>query len=115
MKKKINEINEMIGMILTLKDFEYVAKMRELNDVIWRMGEKNLYRSYKNENYVLPTIILSCLLIFLNNGLACVIALNIFVQLMCFLNNLSLDLDKNTLLKRKSYKEYRRKYMHMDV
>ena len=90
-------------------DYEYVNRMKAKNDIHWRNGEEILYFHWRNKEYILPTIVICALLIFIKDGLACDIVVICAVLYKCHLNNLKLDNSPRILKERESYRKFREK------
>lgn len=95
-----------------MRDINYINEQKMKNDWLWQQTEKYLYYSYKNQNYILPTLIASFFLIFTKGGFYCVALIIIFDIYLCYKNNRELDNDPATLKKRKAIRGYREKYMN---
>lgn len=94
-----------------MKDIKYINEQKNKNDWLWEQEERYLYYSYKNKNYILPTLIACPFLLIINDGIVGIILLVMFVMCLCKKNNLELDRDPYILKKRESIKEYRKEYM----
>lgn len=99
-----------------LNYLKYSNLMAKVNDDLWRKKEKYLYNSYKNENYILPTIAafpFCCL--FGGLGILHFIAILIYVFYLCCKNDMALSKDPRVIESRISTRNYRRVYMNMNV
>ncbi len=94
----------------------YSMLMSKVNDPMWQRDEKYLYNSAKNENYILPTIvILPLLLIFGFYGICYDILILGYVFYLCFRNDMALSKDPRIIEDRISSRNFRRVYMNMNV
>ena len=93
-------------------DWDYVNRMNQLNDGVWKDYEKWFYYNYDNQNYIIPTIILNIIMFFTNppgkNIIACIVITCLMLYL-CHLNNVKLDNDPRIIQSRKNIRESRMK------
>lgn len=92
-----------------MRDERYLAKRKANPDRLWNEHEKYLYYSYKNKEYILPTIIACFLFAFIRLGILSDIIILIYVFCLCKANNYVLDHSEQVQKEREYYKEYRRK------
>lgn len=86
-------------------DYDYVNKRINKNDIWWRSHEKKLYYSYKNENYIIPTILLDIVCFFSGGfveGTVGIILVTLGALAMCHNNNVALD-NNPDILKQRMY------------
>ena len=95
-----------------MRDNNYINIQKTKNDWLWRQKEKRLYYSYKNENYIIPTILFCFFLLFIQGGIVGIILLLSYIFYLCYKNNKELDNDYNILKKKKKIKKYRMNYMN---
>ena len=88
---------------------EYVATMISRDDSMWKYDEKYLYYSYKNSNYILPSILffLFCMLGGWEGILQYCFVWLPFMYFVCHSNNRALDRDTRTVIKRIEFMNYR--------
>lgn len=89
-------------------DYDYVNKRINENDGFWKNDEKKLYYSYKNENYIIPTILLDIVCFFSGGfveGTVGIILVTLGALAMCHNNNVALDNNPDILKQRKLYRE----------
>lgn len=72
--------------------------------------KRRLYHSYKNENALPWVIIGSFILIFINNGIPCAIALWFWYICYCAKNNEALNRDPDVLKDREIVRQIEEKY-----
>lgn len=87
----------------------YLWKMKQRNDDTWRNSERYLYYSYKNKNFILPSILLFafCSLGGLEGMLQYCFAYLPFVYFWCHSNNRALDRNTDVICKRITFMEMR--------
>lgn len=86
-------------------DYNYVNIRKSENDYRWKQNEKNLYYSYKNDNYVIATILICVLSLFTKGSIICsLIAFCVFLYL-CHIANIELDKSDNIIKMREEYKK----------
>lgn len=88
---------------------DYIAKMMKKDDFTWKNHEKYLYYSYKNKNYILPSI-----LIFMFCSLGGWLGIMQYcgswlplMYLICHSNNRALDKDVNVIIERLQCMQHR--------
>lgn len=83
----------------------YVAAMMKRNDITWQTSEKHLYYSYKNSNWILPSILIGafCCICSWEAILLYLLEWLPFVYINCHWNNLKLDADKRVVSDRFDY------------
>lgn len=99
-----------------LSYLKYSNLMSQIDDDLWKRREKYLYHSYKNENYILPTIVICpLLLIFGFYGICYDILILGYVFYLCYKNDMELSKDPRVIKSRISSRNFRRVYMNMNV
>lgn len=89
-------------------DYDYVAVRNADHDNFWEDHEKWYYYDRDNQNYIMPTILLSIIFLFtggLAEGVIGIIVLVLLVRFKCYLNNCALDNDLETLKAREDLKQ----------
>ena len=93
-------------------DVDYVNKMIQRNDGFWSDREKWFYYDYKNQNYIIPTILLNIVIFFTNPPVVNILECITFTCLMlffCHLNNIKMDNNPYFIKRREEMKEFRKK------
>lgn len=88
-----------------MRDEKYIEERKRNND--WILYEKNLYYSIKNENYIIPTILICAFLALTYYGIVKIIIVLAFVYYLCWSNNRELDNSPSILKRREEYKQTR--------
>lgn len=92
-----------------IRDNDYVLAMKKKNDALWKNREKNLYYSYKNSSYIIPTALIMGFTFFTKGGIFWCVLILLFVIGLCEANNQALDKDPTTIFRRREIRKVRRR------